>query len=172
VFGIEQVARLSPVVDNPHSTIMRDRPKRGSSRRKGDEFQDLTALRLVLELYIAGEDFRVFLEYEKAEAIDDIVIFTGKSIRAIQAKYAVDPLAVYVSDSFTQKDSRTYFGRSRFTRDEPHSRGNRRSDHSRPVPVVAARAQHDPQNARKPGSGGSQRSGCVFDNPVPSSLTN
>jgi hypothetical protein len=39
--------------------------------------------------------------------------------------------------------------------DEPHSRGNRRSDHSRPVPVVAARAQHDPQNARKPGSSGS-----------------
>jgi hypothetical protein len=33
---------------------MNDNPKRGSARREGDEFQDLTALRLILELYIAG----------------------------------------------------------------------------------------------------------------------
>lgn len=90
---------------------MNDRPKRGSSRRKGDEFQDLTALRLVLELYVAHEEFRVFLEYEQAEAFDDIVIFTAKGIRAVQAKYAVDPLAVYVPEDFTSTESRTYFGR-------------------------------------------------------------
>lgn len=85
--------------------------KRGSSRRKGDEFQDFSALRLVLELYSAGEDFSVFLEYEKTEAVDDIVIFTSRSIRAVQAKYAVDPLAVYVPDDFTEVKSRVYFGR-------------------------------------------------------------
>src|SRR6266568_4697473 len=86
-------------------------PKRGSSRRKGDEFQDLTALRIILELYAAGEDFRVFLEYEKVEAIDDIVVLTGQRMRAVQAKYAVDPLAVYVPEDFTAIESRTFFGR-------------------------------------------------------------
>ena len=87
------------------------RNKRGSSRRKGDEFQDLSALRVVLELYRDGADFRVYLEYEKAEAIDDIVVFTGQHIRAVQAKYAVDPLSVYVPDDFTDEKSRTFFGK-------------------------------------------------------------
>ena len=86
--------------------------KRGSSRRKGDEYQDLTALRIVLELYAASSDFKVFLEYEKVNAIDDIVVFTKAGARFVQAKYAVDPLAVYLPDDFTQPDSktRTYFG--------------------------------------------------------------
>jgi|SRR6266487_2012390 len=87
------------------------RNKRGSSRRKGDEFQDFSALRLGLELYASGEDFQIFLEYEKTEAIDDIVIFRGKRIRAVQAKYAIDPLAVYVPDDFTDENSPTYFGK-------------------------------------------------------------
>ncbi len=87
------------------------RNKRGSSRRKGDEFQDLSALRLVLELYRDGAEFRVYLEYEKTEAIDDIVVFTGQHIRAVQAKYAVDPLSVYVADDFTDEKSRTFFGK-------------------------------------------------------------
>ncbi|WP_027716778.1 AAA family ATPase [Desulfuromonas sp. TF] len=87
------------------------KPKRGSSRRKGDEFQDLTALKSILNYYIEGKDFKAFLEYEKTDAIDDIVIFSGNKIRAIQAKYAVDPLAVYIQNDFTEKDSRTYFGR-------------------------------------------------------------
>ena len=87
------------------------RNKRGSSRRKGDEFQDFSALRLVLELYADGEDFQVYLEYEKTEAIDDIVIFSGKRIRAVQAKYAIDPLAVYVPDDFTDENSPAYFGK-------------------------------------------------------------
>jgi len=86
------------------------KPKRGSSRRKGDEFQDLTALRIIVELYLAGQDFRVFLEYEKAQAIDDIVVFVANDMRAVQAKYAIDPLAVYVPDDFTEEESRTYFG--------------------------------------------------------------
>jgi hypothetical protein len=72
---------------------MSQRTKRGSSRRKGDEFQDLTALKIVLELYIAGNKFRTFLEYEKNEAIDDIVTFSDDGMHAVQAKYAVDPLA-------------------------------------------------------------------------------
>lgn len=85
--------------------------KRGSSRRKGDEFQDLCALRLALELYSMGIDFRIFLEYENIEAVDDIVIFTSGNIRGVQAKYAVDSLAVYVPDDFTNEMSRTYIGR-------------------------------------------------------------
>lgn len=56
------------------------RNKRGSSRRKGDEFQDFSALRLVLELYASSNDFQAYLEYEKAEAIDDIVVFSAKGI--------------------------------------------------------------------------------------------
>ena len=103
--------RLMPdpleAIDSP----MVERPKRGSSRRKGDEFQDLTALRLILELYISGEDFQAFLEYEKATAIDDIVIFSSNRMRAVQAKYAIDPLAVYSPADFTSPESRTYFGR-------------------------------------------------------------
>jgi len=87
------------------------RNKRGSSRRKGDEFQDLSALRIVLELYRDGADFCAHLEYEKAEAIDDIVVFTEQNIRAVQAKYAVDPLSVYVPDDFTDQKSRTFFGK-------------------------------------------------------------
>lgn len=96
-------------MNNP--PVVHNRPKRGSSRRKGDEFQDFTALRIILEQYIEGNNFEAFLEYEKTNAIDDIVIFSGNKIRAIQAKYAVDPLAVYVQNDFTDKDSRTYFGR-------------------------------------------------------------
>ena len=48
--------------------------KTGSSRRKGDEYQDLTALQLVLESYIEGRDFQVFIEYEKAGSLDDVVV--------------------------------------------------------------------------------------------------
>lgn len=94
-----------------NSPSVHNRPKRGSSRRKGDEFQDLTALKIILEHYIEGKDFEAFLEYEKVDAIDDIVIFSGNKIRAIQAKYAVDPLAVYVQNDFVDIDSRTYLGR-------------------------------------------------------------
>ncbi|MFZ4765573.1 MAG: hypothetical protein ACOYMN_11520 [Roseimicrobium sp.] len=65
----------------------------------------------MLELYQDGPDFRVYLEYEKAEAIDDIVVFTGHHIRAVQAKYAIDPLSVYVPDDFTDEKSRTFFGK-------------------------------------------------------------
>ena len=43
---------------------MARKTKTGSSRRKGDEYQDLTALQLALELYIADIDFELFIEYE------------------------------------------------------------------------------------------------------------
>ena len=38
--------------------------KTGSSRRKGDDYQDLTALQIVLESYIERTDFQIFIEYE------------------------------------------------------------------------------------------------------------
>ena len=73
--------------------------KRGSSRRKGDEYQDLTALRLALENYIARTSFKMFLEYEQSGNLDDIVLLQGTKIEAYQVKYAVNPLDVYeVSD--------------------------------------------------------------------------
>ena len=73
--------------------------KRGSSRRKGDEYQDLTALRLALENYIARTPFKMFLEYEQSGNLDDIVLLQGTKIEAYQVKYAVNPLDVYeVSD--------------------------------------------------------------------------
>lgn len=73
--------------------------KRGSSRRKGDDYQDLTALRLALENYIARTPFKMFLDYEKSGNLDDIVLLQGNKIEAYQVKYAVHPLEVYeVSD--------------------------------------------------------------------------
>ncbi len=93
------------------TTTSLSRNKRGSSRRKGDEFQDFSALLVVLELYAGGEEYQVYLEYEKTEAIDDIVIFSGNRIRAVQAKYAIDPLAVYVPEDFVDENSATYFGK-------------------------------------------------------------
>jgi len=74
---------------------MTESSKRGSSRRKGDEYQDLTALRLALEHYIARTPFEMFLEYEKSGNLDDIVVFLGTEIVAYQVKYAVNPLDVY-----------------------------------------------------------------------------
>ena len=59
--------------------------KRGSSRRKGDEYQDLTALRLALENYIARTTFEMFLEYEKSGNLDDIVLLQGTKIEAIRS---------------------------------------------------------------------------------------
>lgn len=73
--------------------------KRGSSRRKGDEYQDLTALRFALENYIARTPFKMFLEYEQSGNLDDIVLLQETKIEAYQVKYAVNPLDVYeVSD--------------------------------------------------------------------------
>ena len=95
-----------------HETVcVKCLPMSGSSRRKGDEFQDLQALRTVLELYIRRAEFNVFLEYEKTQAADDIVVVQAGAVRAIQAKYSVDNLAVYVPDDFTSPERRTYFGR-------------------------------------------------------------
>ena len=78
--------------------------KLGSSRRKGDEYQDLTALRFALKNYIDRTPFKMFLEYEKSGNLDDIVIFQGTKIFAYQVKYAINPLDVYeVSDLVDSK---------------------------------------------------------------------
>ena len=74
---------------------MTEANKRGSSRRKGDEYQDLTAMRLALENYIARTPFEMLLEYEKSGNLDDIVMFKGTEMIAYQVKYAVNQLDVY-----------------------------------------------------------------------------
>lgn len=79
--------------------------KRGSSRRKGDEYQDLTALRLALENYIAPTPFEMFLEYEQAGNLDDIVLLQGTKIEAYQVKYAVNPLDVYEASDLIDPNS-------------------------------------------------------------------
>lgn len=83
--------------------------KRGSSRRKGDEYQDLTALRLALENYVAHTPFKIFLEYEKAGNFDDIVLFQDTKISAYQVKYAVNPLDVYKPNDLTDPSSGVNF---------------------------------------------------------------
>lgn len=79
--------------------------KRGSSRRKGDEYQDLTALRLVLEAYIERTPFEMYQEYEKSGNLDDIVLFLGSKIFAYQVKYAVNPLENYETIDFLNPES-------------------------------------------------------------------
>ena len=80
--------------------------KRGSARRKGDEYQDLTALRLALENYIARTPFEMFLEYEKSGNLDDIVLIQGAEMVAYQVRYAVNRLAVYEPNDLTALNSR------------------------------------------------------------------
>ena len=86
-------------------------PKRGSSRRKGDEYQDLTALRLALEHYIARDPFEMHLEFERSGNLDDIVLFHGSHIDAYQVRYSVNPLEVYPFDDLTDPTSRTCLAR-------------------------------------------------------------
>ena len=83
--------------------------KTGSSRRKGDEYQDLTALRLALELYIKHQKYQLYIEYEKAGNFDDIVVEQGNHINAYQVKYAVNPNDVYILEDFTDPKSKVYF---------------------------------------------------------------
>lgn len=84
---------------------MSEAGKRGSSRRKGDEYQDLTALRLALDSYITRKPFEMFLEYEQSGNLDDIVIFQGTEVFAYQVKYAVNTLDVYESSDFIAPES-------------------------------------------------------------------
>jgi len=83
--------------------------KTGSSRRKGDEYQDLTALQLTLEAYIDVCDFQILIEYKKAGSFDDVVVVRTNSIDAYQIKHAVSENGVYVEDDFTDKDSVVFF---------------------------------------------------------------
>jgi len=79
--------------------------KTGSSRRKGDEFQDLTALQLILETYIEGDTFQVYIEYDEAGALDDVVVVLPDRVEAYQAKHAVKENAVYVASDLTDEKS-------------------------------------------------------------------
>src|SRR5262249_4392799 len=74
-------------------------------RRKGDEYQDLTALRLALDNSIARNPFRMFMEYEQSGNLDDIVLFQGTAIVAYQVKYAINPLDVYEARDFIDPKS-------------------------------------------------------------------
>ena len=85
------------------------RTKLRSSRRKGDEYQDLTALQLVLESYIEHLDFKIFIEYEKAGSLDDIVIVLPDEIHAYQVKYAVNDNSVYTVNDLTDPASVVFF---------------------------------------------------------------
>lgn len=91
--------------------MMTNKSKRGSSRRKGDEYQDNTALRLALELYVRRQKYQLFVEYVKAGSLDDIVIKHTDRVDAYQVKYAVSPNEVYALNDFINPNSprKVYF---------------------------------------------------------------
>ena len=84
---------------------MAEASKSGSARRKGDEYQDLTALRIALETYVARIPFKMFLDYENSGNLDDIVLFKGTEVVAYQVKYAINPLDVYELNDLIDLDS-------------------------------------------------------------------
>ncbi|WP_244226772.1 AAA family ATPase [Paenibacillus protaetiae] len=79
--------------------------KLGSSRRKGDDFQDLAALQFALEYYIANKPFQMYLEYERSGNLDDIVIFDDDQMIGNQVKYAVHAFDVYEASHFLDPKS-------------------------------------------------------------------
>lgn len=81
-----------------------NKPKRSSSRRKGDQYQDLMALRLALDLYIEKKDFKMYMEYDVKGNLDDIIVFLEDKILAYQIKYSVDPYASYKIIDFIDKE--------------------------------------------------------------------
>jgi len=85
--------------------------KTGSSRRKGDEYQDLTALALALDAYVRNEGFELFIEYEKTLALDDVVLVRPKTVDAYQVKHAVSSHAVYTQDDLTSNTSVVFLGK-------------------------------------------------------------
>ncbi len=89
--------------------MVSEKSKRGSSRRKGDEYQDLAALRLALELYVRHQEYQLFINYEKAGSLDDVVIVLNDKVDAYQVKYAVSPTDVYELNNFTNPKSKVYF---------------------------------------------------------------
>jgi nucleoside-triphosphatase THEP1 len=79
--------------------------KPGSSRRKGDDFQDLVALHFALGYYIANKPFQMYLEYERSGNLDDIVIFDDEQMIGNQVKYAVHAFDMYESSNFLDPES-------------------------------------------------------------------
>jgi len=90
---------------------MLNKGKQGSSRRKGDEYQDLTSMRFALEYCIERKPMDIYLEYEKSGNLDDIVIFSGTDIFAYQVKYAVNPLENYGVNDLVDSSSPVFFGK-------------------------------------------------------------
>jgi nucleoside-triphosphatase THEP1 len=85
-----------------------NKTKIGVSRRIGDEYQDNTALKLALELYHKRKDFKLFIEYEQAVSMDDIVIMHNDNVDAYQVKYSINPNEVYTIDHFLNPESNVY----------------------------------------------------------------
>jgi hypothetical protein len=90
---------------------MSEKGKRGSSRRKGDVYQDLTALRFAVERYIDRKPFEMYLEYEKSGNLDDVVIFEESELLAYQVKWAANRYDNYTLDDFFAPDGRASMGR-------------------------------------------------------------
>jgi hypothetical protein len=69
------------------------------------------ALQLALELYIKRQKYQLFVEYEKAGSLDDIVIEQSDRVDAYQVKYAVSPNEVYALNDFINPNSprKVYF---------------------------------------------------------------
>jgi hypothetical protein len=91
--------------------MVSEKSKTGSSIRKGFAYQDITALRLALELYVHHKEYKLFIDYEKIGNLDDIVVDYGDSVDAYQVKYHISPNEVYTIDDFTNPDGpkRVYF---------------------------------------------------------------
>lgn len=93
--------------------MVSEKSKAGSARRKGDEYQDVNALRLALEHYTQHKDWQIYIEYENVGNLDDVIVESKDKIEAYQVKYSVDPHGVYTLTDFVDpKDpnkKRVYF---------------------------------------------------------------
>lgn len=87
----------------------REPTKKASPLRRGFEYQDLTALRLALEKYIANEDFRIYLDYAKSGSMDDIVSVTETEVCAYQVKHAQNPFDCYEASDFYERTNKRVF---------------------------------------------------------------
>jgi len=89
--------------------------KIGSARRKGDEYQDLNALRLALEQYIQRKDCQIYIDYENIGILDDIIIESNDTVEAYQIKYSINPHGVYtLTDFIDPKDPNSNLSTKKF----------------------------------------------------------
>ena len=86
--------------------------KTSSPIRRGFEYQDLTALRLAIELFVENTDFQIYLEYGKPSGLDDIIAVYGSEVHAYQVKHAENPLDAFRYEDFIENtDKRVHFGK-------------------------------------------------------------